>query len=354
MSGGIAVAKIFTGLVVVLVFVGGCGKESSDAAVEAGRAAPPSGPLVVYASHDAARTASVLDAYRKDTGTKFRLLSDDMPEQAARLDNPQLMPKADLFIAGSLAEIWNVAESGALRPTNSDVVSGNVAPEMRDPESRWFALASRARIVVYNARMVTEERMSGLQNYAALGDEAWRGSLCVASSAVPGNRALIAFLIKRLGVREAEIAVRRWRENLAATVFVNDEELLQAVSDGQCAMGIADSNVLAELNSARPNSPVNAHWFDSSAETFFDISGAGVTRHAANPGGAVALLEWLTTDMPNALFATNDFEFPVNSEAPIGAAIEGWSGRVRQPDSLAELGFLLEESAQLVMRARYP
>jgi len=123
---------------------------------------------------DAARTASVLDAYRSATGTKYRLMSDDMPEQAARLGNPQLMPKADLFVAGSLAELWSVAESDALRPVYSETLVNNIDPAMRDPESRWVALASRARIVVYNTGQVSAQKMAALQDYASLGDEAWR------------------------------------------------------------------------------------------------------------------------------------------------------------------------------------
>jgi iron(III) transport system substrate-binding protein len=342
------------GVIATLGLLGGCTKEPSQLAKESEQLAARSDPLVVYVSHDAARTASVLDAYRSDTGTKYRLMSDDMPEQAARLGNPQLMPKADLFVAGSLAELWSVAESDALRPVYSEALANNIDPAMRDPESRWVALASRGRIVVYNTGQVSAQKMAALQDYTSLGDEAWRDSLCVASSAVPGNRSLIAFLIRRLGVRDAEIAVRRWRDNLAATVFVNDEELLRAVSNGQCTIGIADSNVLAELKNMKPDTPVAAHWFDAPDNTFFDISGAGVTRHAADPDGATALLEWLTTAMPNALFATRDFEFPANPEAPAGAAIEGWSQHVPEPASLADIAFQLEEAARLVERARYP
>jgi len=330
-----------------------CGNESPTSEGVSEQHAP-SGLLLVYASHDASRTASALDAYRSETGTRFQLRSDDMPEQDTRLENPLLMPKVDLFVGGSLAELWAVAEADALRPVTSELLTGNISAAMRDPESRWIALSSRARIVAYNTELVSQDRIASVRGYTSLGDEAWRDSLCLASSAVPGNRALVAFLINQLGERDAEITVRRWRENLAELVFANDVELLDAVASGQCAVGILDSNVLAAYVSARSNAPVAAHWFETPDTILIDISGAGVTRHAADPDGATALLEWLTAVTPNALFATQDFEFPANSGSPTGAAISAWSEFVTEPASLSELAFLLEDADRLIERARYP
>ena len=47
-----------------------CGNESPTSEVAQEQPAQ-SGPLLVYASHDASRTASALDAYRSETGTRF-------------------------------------------------------------------------------------------------------------------------------------------------------------------------------------------------------------------------------------------------------------------------------------------
>ena len=330
-----------------------CGNESPTSEVAQEQPAQ-SGPLLVYASHDASRTASALDAYRSETGTRFQLRSDDMAERDPRLENPLLMPKVDLFVGGSLAELWAVAEADALRPVSSELLAGNISEAMRDPESRWIALSSRARIVAYNTDLVSLDKIASVRDYTSLGDETWRDSLCLASSAVPGNRALIAFLIKQLGVRDAEITVRRWRENLAELVFANDVELIDAVASGKCAVGILDSNVFATYARARSDAPVAAYWFESPDTILFDISGAGVTRHAADPDGAKALLEWLTTVTPNALFAAQNFEFPANSDSQTGAAISAWSEFVTEPASLSELAFLLEDADRLIERARYP
>jgi iron(III) transport system substrate-binding protein len=43
-----------------------------------------------------------------------------------------------------------------------------------------------------------------------------------------------------------------------------------------------------------------------------NISGAGVTRHAKNPAGAQKLIEWLSSDQAQNLFADVNLEYPVN------------------------------------------
>lgn len=336
--------------------LGACGQESGDGAAGTDKNESPQSrpPLIVYASHNAAETAAVLDIYRAETGQPFQLLTDDMPEQETRLGNARLMPGADLFIGASLAELWAVAEADALRPNLSPALADKVAPAMRDSESRWFALSSRARVVAYNSDLVDEAAVADIQSYGALGDRQWQGRLCVSASGVPGNRALIAFLIRHHGARDAEIIVRKWRANLAMTVFINDGTLLNAIADGRCHLGLVDSNVLASFLDASPDTLVRAHWFAEPSNTLVDISGAGVTRHARDADAAAALLEWLVSPAANSRFARLRFETPVNPDASAGDTTAGWSVNTANPAALTDIGFLLEEADRLIERAGYP
>ena len=333
-------------LAVVALLASACGGD--------GTGPPPGQPLAVYASHNAADTAAVLEAYRAATGQRFRLLTDDLAEDEIRLADATTMPDADLFLAASLAEAWAVAEADALRPVYLPGLVEIVPSSFRDPEFRWFALSRRARIVVYNRDEYEAGDLGEVQQYAALGDPAWSGRLCLSSSAVPGNRALVAALIRKHGVREAELVVRRWRVNLGMSVFTNDGTLLEAIADGRCGIGIADSNVLAAAHAAERNTAVAAHWFDDPAETLVDVSAAAVTRHAVQPEAAQALLDWLTSPGPNGAFAGRRYEFPLIAGAPVDAAIVDWQGHLPATAPLAELGFLLEDADRLIERARYP
>lgn len=332
------------------LLVAACGGDARQPA--ATTAADAVKPVVVFASGDTAGISAALDAWRAATGNSYQLLTDDLPPGVRR--NPAVKPEADLFVAGSLAEVWTVAEADSLRPVFSERIGANVDVAYRDPESRWVALSRRARIVAYNTGRVEQDALSRVDGYASLADDSWAGQLCVSSSAVPGNRALVAFLISRHGEREAELIVRGWRENLATLVLADDNALLDALADGRCAVGLVDSASLAAFAGANPDAPVAAHWFPDTSGTLTDISAAAVTRHAVQADAAGELLEWLTGSEANAVFAGRRFEFPVNDAAALATAVAAWSGQLPQSSDYAALGFLLEEAELLTERARYP
>ena len=181
---------------------------------------------------------------------------------------------------------------------------------MRDPEHLWVSLAARARTIVYNTELTSDVERKSIVDYAALADASWRKRLCLASSTVAGNGSLIAMLINDHGVRETELIVRGWRANLATFVFTDDARLLEAIAAGQCAVGVADSSEIARYLQKDPDANVAPHWFSEGGVLHINASGGGVTRHAQNPEGAASLLEWLTSDAANALFAALILEFP--------------------------------------------
>ena len=103
------------------------------------------------------------------------------------------------------------------------------------------------------------------------------------------NQAVIASLIDELGVRPAELVVRGWLKNLAAPVFESEQNLLDAIISGNCKIGIA-TNAAASESGLSVNIPQPAA---------VDIDGIGIGRHAQNPVGALALVEWLFADLPD-------------------------------------------------------
>jgi iron(III) transport system substrate-binding protein len=330
------------------VVLAGCGGESpppsepEPAPADAQDIDAPSGPLTVAAASAGRALADVADAWYAETGSRIRLVDIATPERE----------EADLVIFDSVADAWDDAEQDGLRPVYSAIVDASVDSTLQDSESRWVALATRARVVVYHEPSVSSEDLASITGYASLGDERWLGRLCLSRSQQGGNQMLVAFLIDELGVREAELAVRRWRDNLATRLFVDDDALLAAIATGECTVGIAGSNRAA---AAPATSDIAALWFESQAAIVFDATVAGVTRHAHDADAAQRFLEWLTTPTPNALLAMPRLDFPVNAEAPVAQALTDLPvdpGTVATP--LSDLAFLLEESARLRERARYP
>jgi len=331
-----------SGVLACLVLIAACSSEAppEPPTEESINEIPaPGGPLVIRASRPPQMMIPVLDGWRSETGGQFEL---------AVAEDGEVSAQADLVVLQSFADTWDVAEADGLRPVFSTAVQRNIDARLRDAESRWYGLSKRGRVVVYDASQVAAAELETVEDYESLGDERWRQRLCLSSSSVGGNRLLVAVLISRHGLREAELIVRRWRDNLALPVFPDDEALLEAVSDGACATGITDSHDAAATEG------VSIHWFADPASTLVDVTAAGVSRHAGDPERAAALLEWLTRETPNALFAIQDLELPANPASPAGNIVSGHAAHLSEPATLSDLGFLIEEADLLVERARYP
>ena len=129
---------------------------------------------------------------------------------------------------------------------------------------------------------------------------------------------------------------------------------MEAISTGQCVIGIAGSNAFVAHVAANAESPVALHRFTDPSEMVVEVSGGGVARHAHNPEGAADLLVWLATNAPNALYAALGREFPANTGSSSNPDTEIWRDTVSMPPPLSALAFLHADADLLVERARYP
>jgi len=328
----------------------GCGSDVPPDATDKADA----GTVVVYSTFGERVAEPLFEAYTAETGVKVLLVTGEFQVLKDKVHKPGRDPVSDLFIAENVADLWQAAEQNVFRPTRSEVIARRIPAQLRDPEHLWVSFAVRARTVVYNTELTSDAERKAIADYASLGEESWRERLCLSSSRVPGNGSLIAMLINDHGIVAAELTVRGWRANLATSVFTDDTELLQAIAAGQCAVGIADSSEIARFLRMQAVANVAPHWFPDGGVVHINASGGGVTRHAQNPEGAAALLEWLTSAAANALFAGSILGFPANPHSAADASIAAWSGFEANPVNVPSLGYLQEDAARLAERARYP
>jgi iron(III) transport system substrate-binding protein len=85
-----------------------------------------------------------------------------------------------------------------------------------------------------------------------------------------------------------------------------------------------------------------------------DITGAGVSRHAANPEDAVRFLEWLASDDGQRAVARSGTGIPVSAAVEMGAP-PGEYRQISPADiDVSQLAALSGDAAALVERAHYP
>ena len=236
---------------------------------------PETPPIVVFLATEDVRIVQMLSEFNAETGISLELRRGSAAELADALINKVGEP-ADLFIADSVADHWRAADSGALRPIASAALARHHA-SLRDPDGFWFALEIRPHAIVHLG--ATEPSRA---SYEDLGSPEFSGRVCLSSSALASNRALLANLVETMGVLETERLVRRWVRNLAQAPYPSSDELRDAIQAGRCEFGIAGN----------PHT-VFGNWNVTPAPHSYEVTAVGVGRHARQPDAAQVLADWL-------------------------------------------------------------
>ena len=226
-----------------------------------------------------------------------------------------------------------------------------VPAHLRDPDSQWFGLSVRARTLFFNHQKV---KPADLSSYEDLGNEKWKGRLCLRSSKKVYNQSLVAMMIAEHGEAKTEQIVKSWVANLATEPFPDDTKMLEAVAAGQCDVGIANTYYFGRLMEKKPDLPLGIFWPNQKANgVHVNISGAGVVKHAKQEKEAVALLEWLSSAKAQNLFADVNMEYPVNAAVKVDPVVAAWGKFKQNPLNVAKAGELQAAAVRLMDRAGY-
>lgn len=306
--------------------------------------------VTVYSSRSHYGSEPVFEAFTRATGIRVEFFSGNNNEVLERLSAEGDRTRADVLLTVDAGNLWYAAEQGLLQPVASEVLTRNVPSHLRDPRNRWFALAVRARTIVYSTERVRPAQLAG---YASLGAPAWKGRLCLRTSTAVYNQSLLASLIRVHGEQATERMVRSWIDN--DPVYINgDTQIIEAIAAGRCDVGIANHYYLARLLARNPDLKVAPFWADQpGAGVHVNISGAGVTRHAKNRAAAVRLLEFLSQPEAQEVLARGSFEYPANPAAKPHPLLAGFGAFRSQSVGVAAAGEFQAAAVRLADRAGY-
>ncbi|WP_350558919.1 Fe(3+) ABC transporter substrate-binding protein [Psychrobacter sp. CAL346-MNA-CIBAN-0220] len=307
--------------------------------------------VTIYSSRNEQLIKPLLDKYTEETGVKVELVTDKTGPLMARLQAEGKNTPADMLLTVDAGNLWQAAQQGLLQPVASSVLETNVPAKYRDPKGQWTGLSLRARTIFYDPSKVNADQLS---TYADLADPKWKGKLCLRTSNSVYNQSLVASMMEHLGEEKTEQVIRGWVANLATDVFSDDTSMLEAIAAGQCEVAVANSYYYGRIFDEKPNFPVKIFWANQDTTgTHVNISGAGVIANSDNPDGALKLMEWLSSDAAQGIYASSDKEYPVKEGVDESDLLRSW-GEFKQDDiSVQKFGALQTQAIQMMDKAGY-
>jgi iron(III) transport system substrate-binding protein len=337
-------------LVLAAVAAGCGGNESGGSESTGGGATSDAGVVNVYSHRHYDVDRQLFEQFTAETGIQVNVVTGSADELITRLESEGSRSPADVLITVDAGRLHRATERDLLQPIESPVLEANVPAQYRDPQGRWFGLTRRARVIVYSRDRVDSTRLS---TYEALADAEWRGRVLSRSSENVYNQSLLASIIAASG----EEAAREWAagvaRNFARSPTGGDTDQAKAVAAGTGDVAIVNTYYVARLGESEDAEERRVFerlgvFFPNQADrgTHVNVSGAGVTRYAPNRQNAVRLIEYLSGDEAQRLFAEGNQEYPVKPGIPASETLRSW-GEFRADE--LELSRLGELNSQAVM-----
>jgi len=281
----------------------------------------------VYTTREPGLIQPLFDAFTEKTGTKVNVLFGKS-ELVERIQAEGANSPADLLITVNVGTLKRAKDVGITQPVVSETVAANIPAQYRDEDGHWTGLSQRARIVYASRDRVPQDTIT----YEELADPKWRGKICTRSGQHPYNIGMFAAQVAHEGPEKAKEWLEGLRDNLARKPTGNDRAQAKGVYAGECDLAIGNTYYMG-LMQTNEEEPEQQEWAKSLKVLFPDaegrgthvnISGAVLAKNAPNRDDAVALLEFLTSDEAQKLYAEVNFEYPLKAGVPASDIVSSW------------------------------
>ncbi len=283
------------------------------------------GEVNIYSYRQPFLIKPMLNAFTQQTGIKTNVVFAPKG-MIERLKREGRNSPADMILTVDIGRINDAVAADVLQPVKSNKLLANIPPHNRDPDGLWYALTRRARIVYASRERVKPGELS---TYEGLADSRWKGRICIRSSQHVYNVALLASLVAHHGEAKAEEWAKGLKANLARKPQGNDRAQVKAIHAGECDISLGNSYYMGKMLTNEKQ----IAWAESVNIIFpnqkdrgahMNISGAGVTKHSPNKANAIKLLEFLSDDLAQKMYAEQNFEYPVKPGVPWSGLVESW------------------------------
>lgn len=310
----------------------------------------------VYSSRHYYSDEQIYAAFTEETGVKVNVIEGKADELLARIKREGRLSPADVFISVDAGRLQLAVDAKVLEPVESEVVNKRIPSSMRHPDGLWVGLSKRIRCIY-----VAKDAPAGLiKTYAELADPKLKGKVLIRSSSNIYNQSLVASRFKILGEARTQAWANGIVANMARTPQGGDTDQLRALAAGEGEVAVANHYYFARMIAGNKKADNEAAkkiriiFPDQDGRgAHVNVSGIGVIKTAKNRGNAIKLVEFLTTEKAQKLWALENYEFPAIDGLELTPILKGFGAFKTDSLNAAELGKNNKEAVRVMDRASW-
>ena len=287
----------------------------------------------IYSHRQPELIQPLLDKFTAETGIAVNVAFVDKG-MAERLKAEGSRSPADLVLTVDIGRLVELVDADVIQPVDDPVLKDNIPAEYRDPGNMWFGLTTRSRVVYASKDRVKPGEVT---TYEDLADPKWKGRICMRSGLADYNVALTAAYLLHHGPDATKTWLEGLKANLAHKPQGVDRDQAKSIWAGECDVALGNTYYIGQmLNDDTEKEYAQALRVDfpvfEGGGSHMNVSGIAMTKAAPDKAAALKLMEWLSSDEAQQIYAETNHEFPVKPGVPRSALVQGW-GEFK-PDSL--------------------
>ncbi|KAA8995480.1 Fe(3+) ABC transporter substrate-binding protein [Affinibrenneria salicis] len=289
-------------------------------------AAHAAGEVNIYSYRQPYLIEPMLKAFSEQSGIKTNVIYADKG-LVERLKREGALSPADVVLTVDIHRVMEVVDASLAQPLQDGMLEQRIPAQYRDSQGRWFGLTLRAR-AVYSAK-ARNGKLPASFDYIDLADVKYKGRICTRSFKNDYNVSLTAALLAHHGEEKTRAWLQGLKANLAQKPQGGDRDQIKAVAEGVCDLALGNSYYLGRMladEKQRPTAQAVEMNFpgQESLGTHVNISGVVLAKHAPNRDNAIKLIQFLSDDPAQQMYAEVNSEYPVKPGVQRSAVVASW------------------------------
>lgn len=308
----------------------------------------------VYSYRQPFLVKPLFDAFSKETGVKVNVVFAKKG-LVKRLQAEGRNSPADLIFTVDIGRLHDVVKAKLVQPVKTKALDTNIPAKFRHPDGLWHGLTGRARVIYASLDRVKKGEIKSYEDLAA---PKWKGRICTRKGDHVYQIGLLASMIVHHGSAKAETWLRGIKANLARKPQGNDRAQVKAIKEGVCDIALGNHYYMAKML----NNKKQRAWAESvrivfpnqtGRGTHMNISGMALTKSAPNKANAIRLMEFLSDDPAQGMYAKQNFEYPLKTGVKWAPLILSWGEFRSDFANLAKVADARKAAIMMVNKVGY-
>ena len=266
--------------------------------------------LTIYTSHKEEVYMPIVREFEERTGIWVDVITGGTNELLERIESQQDNVEADVMFGGGVESLKAYDHCFSPYVVGS---SGSIREPHQAEDAVWTPFSALPVVLIYNTKLVSPDKITG---WSSLSDPIFRGRIAFADPAISGS-SFTALATQILAGKSMDKTLATLAENLQGKTLSSSGDVLNAVVDGSCLVGITLEETALKYIAA--GADLAMVYPEEGTSCVPDAS--AIVKGAPHSENAKRFLDFTVSYEVQQMLSESSYRRPVRSDIPAGESL---------------------------------